>query len=47
MSHGPNSIANGTDGSLASVLENLSVSNQPSYQSRHLERPVGPILLHV
>ena len=42
MSHGPDTIVHGTDGGLASALENLSVSHQP----RHLERPVGPILLH-
>ena len=40
MSHGPNSIAYGTDGGLAGALENLSVSHQPSHQPRHLERPV-------
>ena len=42
MSQGLHSTSHGTDGGLASALDNLSVSHQP----RHLERPVGYILLH-
>ena len=46
MSHGPDSTSHGTDGGLAGILENLGVSHQPNHQPRHLERPVGTILLH-
>ena len=46
MSHGPSSNSYGTDGGLASLLENLSVSHQPNHQPRLLERPVNSILLH-
>ena len=46
MSHGQNSGSCGTDGGLASVLEDLSVSHQPNHRPRLLERPVNSILLH-